>query len=409
MLLSFIPFLYTLVRTNLIADSLVTDGLGIAGHIEWFDLINETVQAFLIVPLYALLNRCIGNSGKLKERIFQSFLIVNAVSIVFFALIFIHCSYIVSIMVPDHVREATEYLKLETVGFIIGNIVSYVNVLFVVLEKTFYIYAMIVLKTIFTIIGDLFLIPQFGVNGVAYSNIVINIICVALCMIFIFREKLFVVSFRFKTSFLEEYLFIGLFSGSQILLDNLIYSVIVCKMVNEVAEQGNYWVANNIIWGLMLIPISALAEIIKKECRSKLTLRKIKNYNSIIIATFLIWLCFIPMISLFLKNVMGIENHEIIKQILVTLIPFYLAYSYTVLLDNILIGYGKTQYCFIISAVVNLIYYPIVYILMLKGVFTSGMKFICMMFGFGMVSHLGCSILCFIIYIRNSNRKRILS
>lgn len=246
---------------------------------------------------------------------------------------------------------------------------SYVNVLFVVLEKTFYIYAMIVLKTIFTIIGDLFLIPQFGVNGVAYSNIVINIICVALCMIFIFREKLFVVSFRFKTSFLEEYLFIGLFSGSQILLDNLIYSVIVCKMVNEVAEQGNYWVANNIIWGLMLI----------------------------------------PMISLFLKNVMGIENHEIIKQILVTLIPFYLAYSYTVLLDNILIGYGKTQYCFIISAVVNLIYYPIVYILMLKGVFTSGMKFICMMFGFGMVSHLGCSILCFIIYIRNSNRKRVLS
>lgn len=58
MLLSFIPFLYTLVRTNLIADSPLTDGLGIAGHIEWFDLINETIQAFLIVPLFALLNKC---------------------------------------------------------------------------------------------------------------------------------------------------------------------------------------------------------------------------------------------------------------------------------------------------------------------------------------------------------------
>ena len=31
MLLSFIPFLYTLVRTNLIANGPVTDGLGIAG------------------------------------------------------------------------------------------------------------------------------------------------------------------------------------------------------------------------------------------------------------------------------------------------------------------------------------------------------------------------------------------
>ncbi len=46
MLLSFIPFLYTLVRTNLIVNNLITDGLGIAGHIEWFDLINETIQAW---------------------------------------------------------------------------------------------------------------------------------------------------------------------------------------------------------------------------------------------------------------------------------------------------------------------------------------------------------------------------
>ena len=41
MLLSFIPFLYTLVRTNLIANSPSIDGLGIAGHIEWFDRSEE--------------------------------------------------------------------------------------------------------------------------------------------------------------------------------------------------------------------------------------------------------------------------------------------------------------------------------------------------------------------------------
>lgn len=50
-------------------------------------------------------------------------------------------------------------------------------------------------------------------------------------------------------------------------------------MVNEVAGQGNYWVANNIIWGLMLIPISALAEIIKKDCKDKLTAKKMIYYN----------------------------------------------------------------------------------------------------------------------------------
>lgn len=132
-------------------------------------------------------------------------------------------------------------------------------------------------------------------------------------------------------------------------------------MVNEVAEQGNYWVANNIVWSLLLIPISALAEIIKKDCVDKLSLKKMKGYIIVMISTFLLWLCFIPIINPFLKTVMGIENYDAIKHILVILIPFYFAYGFTVLFDNILIGYGKTQYCFVISAIVNLIYYPLVY------------------------------------------------
>ena len=400
LLLGFVPFLYTLVRTNLMADGPPTDGLGIAGHIEWFDLINETIQAFLIVPLYALLKQCIENRDRLKERIFQTFFIVNLIYILFSVIILVYCSQIVSAMTADQIGEVTGYLKLETIGFIIGNVVSFVNVLFVVLEKPFYIYTMVLLKTLFTVIGDLFFIPQSGVNGVAYSNIAVNTICVMLCLIVVYREKLIAVSFRFEKSFLKKYGAIGLFSGAQILLDNLIYAAIVCKMVNQVEAQGNYWVANNIIWGLLLIPISALAEIIKKESRNKVTLKDTKQYNIIIITVFLLWLCFIPLLNPFLKHVMGIANYEEIKQILVLLIPFYFAYSYTVLFDNILIGNGKTQYCFITSGIVNLIYYPIVYGLMLKGVFVPDMTFVCMMFGFGMVVHLGCSMICFLIYNR---------
>lgn len=404
MLLAFIPFLYTLVRTNLIVNSPSTDGLSIAGHIEWFDLINETIQAFLIVPLYALFNRCMQNTEKFRERIFQSFLVVNAIYILFSTVVFIYCNHIVSTMVFDHIQEVTGYLRLETIGFVIANVVSFVNVLFVVLEKPFYIYAMVILKTIFTVIGDLFLIPKFGVNGVAYSNIAVNSVCVVLCLLVVFREKLIIVSFRFDRYFVRDYLFIGLFSGSQILLDNIIYSAIVCKMVNKVAEQGNYWTANNIIWGLMLIPISALAEMIKKDCKNELTADKMKHYHTIIIATFLIWLCFIPVLNPFLKNIMGIENSAAIRHILVILIPFYLAYNYTVLFDNILIGYGKTHYCFAVSVIVNLIYYPVMYVLMLKGIFTPDITFICMMFGFGMVAHLICSLVCFFIFKTQSSQ-----
>lgn len=242
---------------------------------------------------------------------------------------------------------------------------------------------------------DLFLIPRFGVNGIAYSNIAVSLICVILCLVVVFREKLITVNIQFDKSFVKDYLSIGLFSGAQVLLDNVVYVVIVCKMVNAVEEQGNYWIANNIIWGLLLIPILSLSEIIKRDCRNELIPTRIKYYNIVIIATFIVWLCFIPLLSPFLKYVMRIENYEAIKHILVILIPFYLAYNYTVLFDSVLIGYGKTYYCFVISVIVNLIYYPIVYVLMRKGVFAPNITFICMMFGFGMVTHLVCSIVCF--------------
>lgn len=402
MLLSFIPFLYTLVRTNLIVNSSFADGLGIAGHIEWFDLINETIQAFLVVPLYALFNQCMRDTGKLKERIFQSFVIVNVVYILFSVIVLVHCRSIVSTMASGCISEVTRYLELETVGFVIANIVCFVNVLFVVLEKTLYIYAMVILKTIFTMAGDLFLIPKFGVNGAAYSNIAVNLVCVVLCMIAVFRERLISVSFQMDRSFIKDYLRIGLFSGSQILLDNIIYSAVVCKMVNAVEEQGNYWTANNIIWGLMLIPISALAEIIKKDCRDEMTSKKMKSYHRIISGTFFIWVCLIPLLNPFLKYAMGIENYGTIQHIIIILIPFYLAYDYTVLFDNILIGHGKTQYCFAVSVIVNLIYYPLVYGCVQKGIFTPDITFICLMFGGGMVTHLGGSIVCWFRFKRNA-------
>ncbi len=402
MLLSFIPFVYIIVRTNLIVSSPRTDGLGIAGHIEWFDLINETIQAFLIVPLFALFNKCMKDVKKFKERIFQTFLVVNVIYILFSCVISTYCNHIVSTIALDSLQEVTGYLRLETIGFIIANIVCFANVLFVVLGKTLYIYAIAVLKTAFTIIADLYLIPKFGVNGAAYSNIAVNTVCVVLCLNAIFKEKLIVVSFQFDKVFVKDYLFIGLFSGAQILLDNMIYSAIVCKMVNAVSEQGNYWVANNIIWGLMLIPIAALAEIIKKDCKDKLNMMKMKSYVLIIMATFLVWLCSIPLLPMFLENVMGIKNYKMVEHILIVLMPFYLAYSYTVLFDNILIGYGKTHYCFVISLIVNLIYYPIVYGLLSKNIFTPNITFVCMMFGFGMVTHLGCSIVCFAVHKRHS-------
>lgn len=72
----------------------------------------------------------------------------------------------------------------------------------------------------------------------------------------------------------------GFFSGVQIFLDNFICAVMICKMVNAVSESGNYWVANNFIWGWLLVPVICVAEIIKKNSFEKI---KFKNFGCLVL------------------------------------------------------------------------------------------------------------------------------
>jgi hypothetical protein len=39
----------------------------------------------------------------------------------------------------------------------------------------------------------------------------------------------------------------------------------IVRMVNVVGEQGTFWVANNFIWGWLLLPVLQLGELIKSD------------------------------------------------------------------------------------------------------------------------------------------------
>ena len=59
--LALIPAVYQTVKTLLISSGGQDGAFDIIGQMEWFDLINETLQAFLIIPLYSVLNRIFKN------------------------------------------------------------------------------------------------------------------------------------------------------------------------------------------------------------------------------------------------------------------------------------------------------------------------------------------------------------
>lgn len=56
-LLALVPAIYQTVVTKLITVNTNPGALDIVGQMEWFDLIDETICAFLIVPMYFVLSK----------------------------------------------------------------------------------------------------------------------------------------------------------------------------------------------------------------------------------------------------------------------------------------------------------------------------------------------------------------
>lgn len=254
--LALIPAIYQTIKTCIISSNNQSTVFDIIGQMEWFDLINETLQAFLVVPLYSILNKILKNSEEnFAKYTFKTGLLTFIIYTLFSIGVFIYGVALIKAMNADeiNVKAVDHYLQLETVAFMIGIIVSFINVVFVVVGKDKNVYIFLAINTVLSLIADFALIPNLGIYGIAVSNIIVNTILAISSFILLHVQK-HIKFCRFHKSdipVLKEWCKIGVFSGVQQFIDNLIYAVMICKMVNMVTEQGNYWIANNFIWGVV--------------------------------------------------------------------------------------------------------------------------------------------------------------
>jgi len=396
MVFAFVPSINQLIVDHLISG-LENDLLSVAGQIEWFDLLNETLLAFLIIPLYFVFNKVMTDDNALRSRIMQTLTLGFVIYIIVSIFIYLYASSLSSYMgAPD---GSIEYLQLETIGFVLGFISAFMYVVFVVRGKWNYIVFLLVAKVAMLSIGNLFLIPEHGVMGVAMTNIIVNSVLLTVSMLLLRKEGLLQFRTRFDKDTMKDYTRTGIFSGSTIFLDNIIYVLIIVKMVNEVSSAGMYWLANNFIWGWLLIPIVTLVEIVKRDYYKGYT--RIYNYLVLVGIIVLVWLCIVPLWSFMFTAVVQADDPQGILNILYLAVPFYVAYAFAAVIDGVLISVGKVRYIFWISLIVNIGYYGIVYSMFLLGVFETTIPFIITMFGGGMVVHLVFSVLFFLHSKRN--------
>lgn len=396
--LALVPAIYQTVKTFLISSNEQSAAFDIIGQMEWFDLINETLQAFLIIPLYSILNKIFKNDkANFAKYTFKTGFITFAIYTLFSIGVLVYGIVLIKSMnsADIDINVVNRYLQLETVAFMIGIIVSFVNVVFVVLGKDTNVYIFLLINIALSSITDFALIPNLGIYGIAISNIIVNTILAITSFLLLFTQKHIKFCWFHKgdLSLLKEWGKVGIFSGIQQFIDNFFYAIMICKMVNMVAEQGNYWIANNFIWGWLLIPVSALTEVIRRDCKDGYTQLRQFNYYFIATVIIVVWAVTIPLWTPFYHYAENLQNANELFDITIKLAPFYIAYIGCAIIDNIFIGLGKTIYNAINSLIINLVYYGIFYILYITNTITFTMTIIILMFGFGMAVHLAVSLI----------------
>ncbi len=411
-----LPTVYQTVRIFFLGDMPSDSGINIASQLQWVNLFYEVVQESLILPLFFLLGKSIDNRDEFANKV-RTGLIVTAIIYAMVSVIVMLCARpLVVLMAQDTaLSDATvTYVRLETVAALFSTLWRFMMTVLVTLKKDKYIYIVLIIQMVLSVLLDTFLISnlavsaKLGVNGIAVTNIIVNAVILGCSILLLYRENIRLFA-KQKRSFgwLNEWFKVGKFSGLESLLRNLAFMVMVVRMVNIVAEQGNYWLANNFIWQWLLLPGLALADLVKKEIgESKDNIRD-KTFGYLVLVSIfaIIWLISIPLWKPFLQYVMNVEEYETVFKIVLLETGFYITFLFnSCIFDSTFYGIGKTNYMLIQSMCIDGFYYGVMFVLYLTGVFVPTLLGICLMFGIGMALDF-IPTLC--LYLRMLKKEKI--
>ena len=394
-IIMFLPTVYQTVRIYFLGDMPSDWGINIASQLSWINLLYEIIQEALILPLFYILGKSLKNSDELENKIKSGLLLTGIIYTILSFFIFIFANQFVIIMAQNKelIDATVVYIRMETIAGIFSTLTRFLMLVFITLRKDKFMYILLTSQMLFSILFDTFLISSLpislniGVNGIAVSNIVVNII--SLFIGFILLRKINIIIFnRKKISFewAKEWFKIGKFSGLESFTRNLAFMIMIIRMVNVISEQGSYWIANNFIWGWLLLPALALADLIKKEIGENR--ENIKNNTlgyfifSCIFTIF--WLISIPLWKTFLQNIMNVSDYETVNYIVLIQTVFYIIFIFNNICDSTFYGIGRTDYMLFQSLIVNIFYYGGAFILYQNGIFVPSLFRISLLFGIGM-------------------------
>ena len=420
MIQALMPSIYSTFRIYLLDSYPNASGINIASQHMWLGIIYEVFEEAIIAPLFFFFGKIKNDSYEIQEK--EIFINKVRSSILIIIFIYLTMSFIINIFAGNLVTvmkqqtelyaQTTLYIKLESFANIAVILFHLVIIVHTALENYKSIFIITALKMFLTIILDVLFVSNYsislnlGVNGIAYNNIISNLISVIIALILLNKSGYNIFS-KVKFQFLwnKKLGSLNIISGLESFYRNLIYSIVLLRMINIVGEQGNYWVANSFYWGWLLIPINQIGTLIKTDL-SKDHNKSLKPYFLLTTICVIIWIALIPTYRYFMKYIMNAQDIESIMFLIMILFPFYICYAYYTIISSLLYAIGQIKYMLLQSFIVNTFFNIPYFILYLKGVYEVTLLNITLRFGFAILIS---AIIIYIIYftkirkLRNTN------
>ena len=389
-----VPTIYTTVRVFWMGNMPGDWSYSIAGQLSWINLIYEVINEAIILPLFYFIGKVISDKKDLTNRMKTGLLMTLGIYFLLSIVMLTYTEPLLRAMAtdPSIIEASATYIRIEAIANIFGILFSFASIGLIALGKDKLVYILTGVKLVLCLTFDTFLVStlkcsaNLGVNGIGISNIIVNFLLFAITMFFLYKNGINIFN-KEKMDFkwVKEFARVGGISGAESFVRNLAYMVMIARMVNVVGEQGTYWMANNFIWGWMLLPIIQLGELIKQETSTNENAVKDNTlgYFTITAITILAWCVLIPLYKPFMKHVLNYGDVDKLFELVMVLFGFYVLYAIQNIFDCTFYGLGKTHYMLFESVVTNSIYYGIAFILWKAKVWTPSLIGIALLFGIG--------------------------
>ena len=394
LVLGLVPTIYTTVRVFFLGQLPGEYSFSIAGQLSWVNLLYEILSEAIVLPLFFFIGKVLTDKKEFANRMRTGLLVSVGAYTVLSVVIIALAKPLLSLMATDKaiIDASATYIRIESVASIFSLAFNFVMVGMVTLGKEKYVYVLTAVKLVLCLLVDTFMVStlpvslNLGVNGIAFSNIIVNVILVATAIILLRKEGISLFK-KEKLSFgwMKDFAKVGGISGLESFVRNIAYMLMIARMVNMVGEQGTYWVANNFIWGWLLLPVLQLGELIKRETATDEN--AIKNnslgYFIITLAICVLWCITIPLWKPFMEHILNFSDVDKLFELVMVLLGFYMLYAFQNVFDSTFYGLGKTNYMLFESVVTNTIYYGAAFILYLCGAWQPTLIGIALLFGIG--------------------------